>query len=380
MPRQAQQFDNVWLALKKILTVVLGILVPLFLIEVAMRVFAIKPERYHMPKRLVEINGHFVDVGWGGSNPYIKEFSPEQPMGKMIPNTIYKYQYASDPNHYFSKGYTVPVNINNLGLRGKDTTLVKPMDVTRILAIGDSFTLGAGVYDGDAFPAQFEQRLQLNGDQKFEVLNAGVEGYNTRDAVYALETQWLVLKPDIVVLTFYLNDAYGDQAIPNKGQDLGIYLAPSGVGRLSYVYDFFAHRLAVKKIASLREEYFSKPYFKNPARGIAPDDANFDWNSGRKALVRLKELSKQHQFRILFVLYPELTGLKKAPYPFVNLHNFVSGYVKSLGIDTLDLLPYFVGKEDSDLWVHPSDHHPNKKAHSIAANAIVRHLKLLTVP
>ena len=36
-------------------------------------------------------------------------------------------------------------------------------------------------------------------------------------------------------------------------------------------------------------------------------------------------------------------------------------------IEVVDLLPAFRGRHDRDLWVHPSDRHPNPAGHAIAA-------------
>ena len=41
----------------------------------------------------------------------------------------------------------------------------------------------------------------------------------------------------------------------------------------------------------------------------------------------------------------------------------------------LDLAPFFEGRKTSALQVHPADHHPNGKAHRIAAEAIVGWLR-----
>jgi hypothetical protein len=43
---------------------------------------------------------------------------------------------------------------------------------------------------------------------------------------------------------------------------------------------------------------------------------------------------------------------------------------RDAGIPVLDLAPAFAGMDTESLRVHPTDHHPNGKAHAIAARAI----------
>jgi hypothetical protein len=61
------------------------------------------------------------------------------------------------------------------------------------------------------------------------VLNAAVMGYNTRDEVIYLERRWLAFAPDLVLITFYLNDAYSDTTFLNMGQELALDAAPTGL-------------------------------------------------------------------------------------------------------------------------------------------------------
>jgi hypothetical protein len=51
-----------------------------------------------------------------------------------------------------------------------------------------------------------------------------------------------------------------------------------------------------------------------------------------------------------------------------------------MGVPVLDLLPAFQGRKAKDLWVSPGDHHPNERAHAIAANEIGRFLEELLAP
>lgn len=71
------------------------------------------------------------------------------------------------------------VSFNSLAARGpREYARARPSGARRIVAFGDSFTFGDEVADGDDWPAQLEAR-----DPAFEVMNFGVAGYGTDQAL-----------------------------------------------------------------------------------------------------------------------------------------------------------------------------------------------------
>lgn len=96
---------------------------------------------------------------------------------------------------------------NSVGLRNTDE-LNKDASVTRILAIGDSFTYGFYVHNEEAYPARLEEVLEQTTDRRYQVLNGGVPGYTLQDELAYLNEKGLALNPDIVVLGVYTNDIF----------------------------------------------------------------------------------------------------------------------------------------------------------------------------
>lgn len=90
------------------------------------------------------------------------------------------------------------VKINSLGMRDREVTLDKPAGVTRILHMGDSVPFGNGV---DARWRYSDFMGRALGDN-VEVLNLGVPGWGTDQAVLHFERLGRQLHPDIVILTF----------------------------------------------------------------------------------------------------------------------------------------------------------------------------------
>ncbi|MCD6384474.1 SGNH/GDSL hydrolase family protein, partial [Candidatus Sumerlaeota bacterium] len=76
--------------------------------------------------------------------------------------------------------------------------------------IGDSVTMGHGVEKQDTFANQLEQLLytycsERSFYKKFQIINAGVQGYSTYQEYYHLRRN-LRFSPDFVVLGFCMND------------------------------------------------------------------------------------------------------------------------------------------------------------------------------
>ncbi len=362
---------------------IVGLLAGLLLVEFGLRVFGIRPERYQPPRWLAWDGTAYRDLGiWG--NGLIRQASRFRAqgvlMGEYVPGAKFKEVFDSNPRGYFDPDNSVPMEVNLLGLRGPMVTPQKPPDVFRILGLGDSFTFAVGVREPDTFLRRLESQLNIarpaGGDAPtFQVLNAGTQGYNIRDEVLYLEHRWLPLAPDLVLVNFYLNDAYADDAFRNMGEALGIYVQPQGVGRLSYVVDLVQHQWAVRQQRRDTEAYYLASFFKEANRYIDdPASLSIDWKQSRDALAHAVELGQQHGFRVALVVWPELYDLE-GDYPFVAIHQLVRETCNRLGIPTLDLLDTFRGHNSAALWVHPSDHHPNEEANRLAADAIARFLR-----
>ena len=348
-----------------------GLLVLVF-VEVGLRAFGVRPERYPAARWLVSAEGQFHERGlWGeGLIKVPGRFANEGfMMGEYVPGAVFKVVYASNPRGYFDDGNGVVMRINSQGFRGPEVAEPKPEDVFRIIGLGDSFTFGVGVREDHTFLRRLDGLLNSDGGKAFEVMNAGVQGYNTRDEVLYLAHRWLSFEPDLVLITFYLNDAYADDKILNNGETLGIYFRPDGLARLSYLWDHFQHASRVRKLSTKVEEYYKSHYFTQVGRGSWRPGVRYDWPDCRRALASAKSLAEGRKIEVALVIFPELFRLAGG-YPFEHIHELVKSTCDQLGIDVLDLLDSYRGMKDSELWVHPSDHHPNEVAHEIAAKAI----------
>jgi len=72
---------------------------------------------------------------------------------------------------------------------------------SRVLFLGDSFTYGLGSADSETFADRFRQ-----AHPRVEVINAGANGYSTRECVAVLDHLGAALVPDLCVYVFFWND------------------------------------------------------------------------------------------------------------------------------------------------------------------------------
>lgn len=90
-------------------------------------------------------------------------------------------------------------------MRDIERPLQKKQGITRIIVLGDSFTAGFGVEQNETYPSQLEKNLNEQG-KKVEVWNAGIDGYSPDVEYLQLKKIITDIKPDIVLLGFYVGN------------------------------------------------------------------------------------------------------------------------------------------------------------------------------
>lgn len=95
------------------------------------------------------------------------------------------------------------VRINSEGLRGREVARSKKRGTERILCLGDSFTFGLFLNDGDTFPDYLQKIMdEKSKTVHYEVINAGHLDYTVTEELEYLQERGLLLQPDWVILQF----------------------------------------------------------------------------------------------------------------------------------------------------------------------------------
>lgn len=251
----------------------------------------------------------------------------------------------------------VPVSVNSIGLRDREIAEAPAAGVTRIMMLGDSVTFGWGVRIEDTPAKLLETALnsQGRGAGRYEVINTGVGNYNT-----VMETEYFLnggyrLKPDVVVLNYFINDA---EPVPKRKRSF----------MTEYSYAAVMLASAFDKIGRV---YLGEPDWKTYYSDLYKPDAQ-GWIAAQSAIGRLAEYCRENNIRLLVANYPELHELK--PYPFSQVTAAVQRTASRHDVQFVDLHPAVAELEPTSLWVSPTDAHPNRIANIRYAEAIRRAL------
>jgi lysophospholipase L1-like esterase len=274
------------------------------------------------------------------------------------------YKPTDEPFSWSHKGYA----INSAGFRDYEYEEAKPEGTYRIVVLGDSTTAGNGVQDVDKTYTKILEKLQ-NRDSSigmhYEVLNLGVGGYHTMQEVETLRVKGLKYRPDLVLLTFCVNDfnLHGDGGVYERLRKLNqisvrdanssLYKGVLRFSRLAFVVH---HRLNSSR--TKRDQWYSESVLKGQS-------------AVKAGLALLSELQQRHGFLALVVILPEF----RAPfdqYKSSATHKRVFQAAEGLpGITVIDLLERFASLDvDAEKFSYDG-WHMNEYGHQTMAEILL---------
>jgi hypothetical protein len=343
-------------ALWNVLLIVISILLTLAVLEIVFRIAGIKGD-YHRP---------YMDMAYTmGGEPVFSE------LYRCASNSVIVRYYDSDPRGYFEPDCTISHKHNSAGWRDIEHSIKKPANTFRILGLGDSYLWGQGVRQKDICLSQLPGLLKDSlPDKTIETINAGLGGINTADERNQLKLMGLRYEPDLVIVHFVLNDIEMDQHPRGRRVEFfneykDTYNQSDWLTAYSCLWSWVRQRTV--------NTYRAKRFIRNSI--VRVDDESPEWISCRTALRDIKLLCDRNNASLLVVIFPFYIDLDKDDYPFQKIHDTVYKYCRENGIHVLDLRDSYRKFKGPDLWVHPSDQHPNEIAHQIAATAIAQYLK-----
>ena len=246
--------------------------------------------------------------------------------------------------------------INPQGFRG--APFVYSKDSYKLLFLGDSYTFGWAVNDEDVFPEQVK-RIIRKTYANVDVYNLGVPGYSTYSEEALLKDWAPIIKPDLVVLAYVMNDAEPQNNAP---------LNPC----LIYQNDcLWMAQFLSERLKTLWERHFDRGEKTTETidylEGFEP--RSWKWKTSRKALQSISILCKDNHIGLLVVILPDVTQQFGSAYRLRLIHEKVSEWGREFNVPTFDLLPYFDKKDHENYWV-PGEGHPNADAHKLFAEII----------
>ncbi len=130
--------------------------------------------------------------------------------------------------------FTMRFRTNSLGFRGPEPSRVP---TRALLFLGDSFTMGYGVSDGEEFPALVRERMHAGAEDGIPVINAGTGDTGNGRWLKFLRLEAPRFAPRAVVLQVHANDftdnpAEGLFALAPDGALVELPARPPGLTRI----------------------------------------------------------------------------------------------------------------------------------------------------
>jgi hypothetical protein len=278
------------------------------------------------------------------------------------------YTLMKPGSHY--EWQSIPVDINSHGLRGPETPYEKPSDTIRILNLGDSVAMGWGVREESTYGRQLEALLneQGAGDQRYEVINAGVPGWNQENALAFLQAEGLKYEPDLILLDLTtVNDIYGKSALLANNQPAPIPWLRAN----TYFWPFLTVQLRWMESRSQGRERIDVIDPPTRPESYFPLDPEAErWTEVWNSVLRINELAKKNNVRVVLIVFPLEFQVLDESFSTLPQELFMAKAAEA-GIPALDLLSAFrqacrekpagpCQLEDrylfADVWMHPSDY------------------------
>ncbi len=260
------------------------------------------------------------------------------------------------------------IRVNADGFRGPDYPPSKPEGVFRILMLGDSETLSIMLVEREALAAQLEDELNRDsGKIRYEVLNFGVEGYNTFQELEQLKIKGLKYQPDLIILNYVLND-------PEPGE---YYFNKTFLIRHSALARYFTYRIkkalirAERKKLGIKTEIEHFYYLHQPKYFLRVE----------KAIQDMAEIARAAGNKLALVIFPASSLMVpdfREGYPYAKLHSLVKG-VRSDNIISIDLIEEFnrLGLTPQGVSINYiyNESHKNAAALKVCAQYLIRLLR-----
>ncbi len=188
---------------------------------------------------------------------------PDTNLGmRYVPGAVWRFRHPE---------YTVEYAINAEGFRRPTSPAAQaPTPVGSLLLLGDSFTFGQGVSYEATWGAKAEELLRQQS-VRLHLINAGVQGMDTRSELLLLRELAPRYRPEAVVVGFLINDLYTNIPLdrdPNPGTTSSEWSrVREGVFvRAGDTHTFHLLQFA-RRIVTSSDAIYAKLYLSAPGRG-----------------------------------------------------------------------------------------------------------------
>ena len=258
---------------------------------------------------------------------------------------------------------------NSLGVRGPEYDRPAAPGVFRVVTVGDSVTMGAGVEEEDTYSARLAATLAArHPGRRFEVINGGLAGLDIVQIVGRLEKVGLPYDPNLVVYGWTMNDITGPayREFDRPKSSYALYHA---------VYDRFAgSRWYLLRVLWPRWVSFRELIAPHPQSYTAELRYNYfenreAWDRFAAELDRLAEIGRERGICVVVFIHTSLVRLN-AFHPLRSIYERVGEAAEARGLHAVQSLSALAGRNEEALRVSYYDWHPNRAGHALLAQAL----------
>jgi len=253
--------------------------------------------------------------------------------------------------HEHSKSHSallqnVNIRTNSFGMRGPEP---KENYDRRILFLGSSITMGWGVKEEDVFTTIIEKKFKSDGFQ-VDILNSGVGNYNAERYVENFFSNLKVLKPNDIVIHYFINDA---EILENSNGNFitrNFQLGVIGWRALNQIFG------SIEKTSL--EDYYKSLYSENSQTFIRM----------KASLEKILEYTQKQNINLYLSIVPDIHNLEN--YPFYDIHDKMELLANKNNIPFINFIDEFKKIPASKLWNLTNDPHPNMIGHQVMADQL----------
>lgn len=255
--------------------------------------------------------------------------------------------------------------LNHLGLReGPIKDL--PEETQRVLMLGDSFTWGHGLPDAaDRFTDLMEARYNAEEEgDKVHTYNAAVPGTSPVQWSRKMPRVMSEYDADCVFAVFFLRDgtrlATSIEFHRDKIEEIK-RRHHSALYDLSYLVRTIVDRDIAHEFSEWYQGEFINAY-------LGAENETRMWQRVQGHLRKIQSQCRLADIPFHLVIFPILLDLDD--YRFGGIEAEIERFADEAEIACFSLTPGFIGQRAEDLWVSPSNQHPNAAGHQIAADTL----------
>lgn len=291
-----------------------------------------------------------------------------------------------------SRDFRVPYTLNSLGFREKELNFQELATHRPFLFTGDSYFHGWGVSIEERVSERFAAQLrQKNIDST--TVNFAFPGFGTYQYLDIINLYATKINSRLVIIGFFIGNDFLDdmetltfsKSAPENTKMLGLYLYKAKsllraflrssplVNLLKYsLWDIPPFRRLFDMLSLKNDRILLYEKRESPLQ-------NKFYHATFAAFDQIAEVSRTSHIPVLVVLVPDDLQIIRpelfSEYDFNKPQRMVTAHLNELGVPSIDLLPYFLGRDTPRRFYFREDRHWNEEGHALTVEIIFEYLR-----